>query len=190
MGTGHGGILDLVAPMASEAIAVEPQEIARLSLAAAGHKVVPDLASVDGTFDVITLYHVFEHLSQPIAFLREVKSKLKPGGNLLIEVPHARDALLTIYANEAFKRFTLWSEHLLLHTRQSIKMFIETAGFANCTVEGVQRYPLANHLHWLAQGKPSGHRNWFMLRSADLDRAYAMRLAALDCTDTLLASAQ
>ncbi len=112
------------------------------------------------------------------------------GGRIIVEVPHANDFLLSTLNNEAFKAFTFWSEHLILHTRQSLKVFLETAGFVNVTVQGFQRYPLVNHLHWLAQGKPGGHVSWKHLRAQAMDRAYEDFLKSIDQTDTLIAVAE
>jgi 2-polyprenyl-3-methyl-5-hydroxy-6-metoxy-1,4-benzoquinol methylase len=42
-----------------------------------------------GLFDAITLFHVLEHLRNPKAVMEElVKSNLKDGGLLVIEVPN------------------------------------------------------------------------------------------------------
>lgn len=40
------------------------------------------------TFDVITLWHVFEHLSNPESQIKQLKRLLKPNGILLIAVPN------------------------------------------------------------------------------------------------------
>jgi 2-polyprenyl-3-methyl-5-hydroxy-6-metoxy-1,4-benzoquinol methylase len=45
------------------------------------------LDAIPGTFDVISLIHVLEHIPAPTAFLKAVSAKLSPGGWLLIEVP-------------------------------------------------------------------------------------------------------
>jgi 2-polyprenyl-3-methyl-5-hydroxy-6-metoxy-1,4-benzoquinol methylase len=42
----------------------------------------------DNNFDIITIYHVLEHLSNPVQTLHEAKRILKPGGLLLIAVPN------------------------------------------------------------------------------------------------------
>jgi len=39
------------------------------------------------SFDVLTLFHVLEHLDDPVADLRRMSEYLKPGGLFLIEVP-------------------------------------------------------------------------------------------------------
>jgi SAM-dependent methyltransferase len=44
--------------------------------------------TVPGSFDVITMIHVLEHIVDPIAVLEKLRGKLSPGGLLLIEVPH------------------------------------------------------------------------------------------------------
>jgi SAM-dependent methyltransferase len=46
-----------------------------------------DIAEVPGTFDVISLIHVLEHIPYPVAFLERLRKKLKPDGLLFIEVP-------------------------------------------------------------------------------------------------------
>lgn len=49
---------------------------------------VGPLEDVAGTFDVITMIHVLEHIVDPVAVLQTLRGKLAPGGRLLIEVPH------------------------------------------------------------------------------------------------------
>jgi SAM-dependent methyltransferase len=188
IGTGLGGILDLLSSQAALTAAVEPQTAPRAMLRSLGYQMFDTLdAAPDAGFDLITLFHVYEHVADPVAFLRRAIRKLAPGGRICIEVPHARDALLEIYDCQAFRAFTLWSEHLILHTRESLDCFMAAAGLSSRTVTGIQRYPLANHLHWLAKARPGGHEVWDMLRDEELDRAYACRLVDLDRTDTLLA---
>ncbi len=190
VGTGCGGILDLLSPVASQTVAVEPQREARENLIHIGYDVKATISDVEATdVDVVTLFHVFEHLTEPLSALQELRTKMKPGGKLIIEVPHANDFLISSLASEPFKAFTFWSEHLVLHTRHSLNILIQEAGFSNIHIKGTQRYPLANHLHWLANGKPGGHIQWSHLRSQALDAAYEDMLRSIDKTDTLIATA-
>jgi hypothetical protein len=190
VGTGAGGILDLLSPIASETVAVEPQENARKYLAESGYKVYTSVGEVPySDFDVVTLFHVFEHLTDPVGTLKILRNKMSQEAKLIIEVPHAKDFLISFLDLDVFKSFTFWSEHLILHTRDSLKIFLESAGFSNICIKSYQRYPLANHLHWLAKGKPGGHIVWDYLRTAELDTAYANMLAKIDISDTLIAVA-
>jgi hypothetical protein len=92
-----------------------------------------------------------EHLPDPAATLHELRASLKPDGEgtLIIEVPHARDFLIEALKLQEFIDFTLWSQHLVLHTRESLRLLLADAGYRNVMIEGVQRYSIANHLHWL-----------------------------------------
>ena len=47
-----------------------------------------DLAKVHERFDVLTLYHVLEHVSDPRAVLASVKALANPGALIVIEVPN------------------------------------------------------------------------------------------------------
>jgi len=49
---------------------------------------VGPVEQVPGTFDVITMIHVLEHIVDPVAVLATLRGKLASGGLLLIEVPH------------------------------------------------------------------------------------------------------
>lgn len=51
-------------------------------------KLIP--AGEYGTFDYVLSSHNFEHLANPISFLRGVEKLLKPGGRLTMAVPDAR----------------------------------------------------------------------------------------------------
>lgn len=48
-----------------------------------------DASFEPGEFDLITIFHVLEHVPDPAAALRRLAGWLKPGGHLYIEVPNA-----------------------------------------------------------------------------------------------------
>lgn len=48
-----------------------------------------DLSTVEGTFDVIALSHLLEHVAEPLHMIEQALPRLAPGGMLLIEVPNA-----------------------------------------------------------------------------------------------------
>ena len=190
VGTGVGAILDSFSPLAKKTTSVEPQEQVRNHLIDLGYECFESINEVeDNIYDLVTLFHVFEHLTDPIEDLKQLHRKMTVGAKIILEVPHANDILLSLFDLECFKNFTFWSEHLILHTRQSLFSFLKYAGFDEIIIEGCQRYSLPNHLHWLSQNKPGGHEKWSFLMSDDLDKAYANKLASIDKTDTLIAVA-
>ncbi|MEY3905450.1 MAG: hypothetical protein RIR59_273 [Pseudomonadota bacterium] len=73
----------------------------------------------DGTYDVIALLDVLEHISDDVTSLQSLKRKLKPGGKILLTVP----------ANP-----WMWSAHDLAHhhhrryTQKSLNSVIARAG--------------------------------------------------------------
>ena len=54
-------------------------------------------------FDVITMFHVLEHIPYQIDTLKLVNSKLKKGGKIIVEVPHAEDFLILQNELKEFK---------------------------------------------------------------------------------------
>ncbi|MHA7773333.1 class I SAM-dependent methyltransferase [Roseibium sp. M-1] len=145
----------------------------------------------DGSIDTALSFHVLEHLPDPLSTLADLRRVLKPGGTAVIEVPHAGDFLLKELHCDAFKAFTLWSQHLVLHTRDSLRRLLEAGGFENVIIEGVQRYPLSNHLTWLSDGRPGGHKSALAtLDTTELRSAYEAALNRIDATDTLVAIAR
>jgi 2-polyprenyl-3-methyl-5-hydroxy-6-metoxy-1,4-benzoquinol methylase len=137
----------------------------------------------DNEFDYITFFHVLEHLKSPRKVLKSIASKLKADGKFIIEVPNADDALLSLYDCEAFQNFTYWSCHLYLFNQYNLQMMLEQAGFKVYSIVQTQRYPLSNHLYWLAHGKPNGHKIWHHIECPE----YEQQLAKMGKCDTLVA---
>ncbi len=187
-GCGNAGFLMRAKTAAAVAAGVEPEARLRPHFLKNGLQVWEKLSDVDETFDVITLFHVLEHLPDPRQVLEGLGRLLRPSGRIIIEVPNANDALLTLYRCEPFTRFTYWSCHLFLFTAKTLVELCAQAGFRVDAVNHIQRYPLSNHMHWLAQGKPGGHQVWQFLDSPELHAAYESRLAAREATDTVIAT--
>jgi SAM-dependent methyltransferase len=191
VGCGLGGSLELFKQTASSVSGVELQNEIRKTIIEAGHIAYDSVFMIpeEKKFNLITLFHVFEHLVEPLETLKKLYHHLAPGGKLIIEVPHANDALIKSFNLDSFKAFTFWSEHLILHTRHSLATFLKAAGFNAIEVDGFQRYPFANHLYWLKEGKPGGQEILKQFKNEELENAYARHLNAIDETDTLIAIA-
>ncbi|MGA2091682.1 MAG: class I SAM-dependent methyltransferase, partial [Endomicrobiales bacterium] len=151
-------------------------------------KVFRDIQQLRTTFDVITLFHVLEHFADPVCLLKKLAKKIGRQGEIIVEVPNADDALLTLYKCDPFTRFTYWSCHLYLFTEKTLAMVADKAGLKINYIKQYQRYPLSNHLYWLSHGKPGGHKKWHFLDSKTLHDAYQKSLAAQGCCDTLIGS--
>lgn len=80
-----------------------------------------------GFFDVVTMWHVLEHVHDPRATLDEVSRILKPGGWLVITVPHLESWEARIFG-------PYWvgldiPRHLFLFTRLVMRRYLADAGF-------------------------------------------------------------
>jgi len=139
-------------------------------------------------YDIITMFHVLEHIPDPKSILSELSKMLSEGGQIIIEVPNADDALLTLYQSEAFSHFTYWSCHLFLFTSKTLQLLFDQMDLKVNYIKQIQRYPLSNHLYWLANSRPGGHQKWHFLDSSELHAAYEKQLAAIGKCDTILAS--
>jgi len=64
------------------------------------------LEAIQGSFDLITLVHVLEHVSRPIPFLAEVRKLLAPDGILLIQVPDVADNPFDMLVADHYSHFS------------------------------------------------------------------------------------
>jgi len=190
LGCGAGGFLAHAGALATSATGIEPERRLAGHFRALGLTVHSDLGALpeDSRFDLITAFHVIEHLADPREILRRLAARLADSrSGLIVEVPAATDALLSLYRSSSFSNFTYWSCHLYLFDASTLRRLAEQAGLRVDFIRQVQRYPLSNHLHWLAAGRPGGHRTWAFLDTPELERAYESTLASLGLCDTLIA---
>ena len=72
-----------------------------------------------GALDLVTAYHVLEHISEPLSWLAEIREALRPDGYLHIETPNLR----SIEARQ------LVQGHVMLYTARTLRQMLERAGF-------------------------------------------------------------
>lgn len=185
-GCGAGGFLYLIQDFVDEACGVELDRSINKTLNSHGIKCYENVECIEGTYDVITLFHVVEHLKNPQEILRNLKQFLNPNGIIIVEVPNADDALLSLYKSEDFANFTYWSCHLVLYNNYTLRRLAEKAEYQVRYIKQIQRYPLSNHLYWLSQQKPGGHSIYNFLNSKELNDAYENALASIGKCDTII----
>ena len=187
VGTGAAGFLRKAQDVATEVVGVEPEARVRTFYGDA-LDLHPNLEALgDKKFDVITAFHVLEHLPDPRSMLTALGTLAAPGGRIVVEVPNSDDALLTLYNCAAFHDFTYRTDHLYLFNAETLRRLIVQAGLRVVAITQCQRFSLSNHLHWLSQQRPGGHQRWSFLESVSLREAYAAALAATGRCDTLIA---
>ena len=142
LGCGRGELLELFQRRGWQVLGTQ---LSRTAMAAAkalrGVDVrlgeLPDLALPAASFDVITAFHVVEHLRQPAAYLREARRLLREDGLLVVEVPN--------YACAGFRFLGTrdlcfdYPHHLLFFTPETLGALLAEAGFR---VESVSHFSL------------------------------------------------
>lgn len=106
----------------------------------------------DNTFDVVTIWHVLEHLSDPLLVVKEIYRVLKPGGTLLLEAPNYGS-----FWSALFGRFWFALEvpyHLYHFQPATLERLLRQAGFTTFRLVGETSPPeitwsvQAVWLHW------------------------------------------
>ena len=184
-GCGWGDFLSLLSKKNNELYGVEHRkECLKILNRSKNFIVKENLDFKNIKFDTITLFHVLEHIHNPIQILKSIKKVLKKSGSIIIEVPSADDILLKFNIEE-FNKFTFWSEHLILYNELSIKKLLKHCGFKNIRFIYHQRYNFNNHLGWLIKKKPGGHDFFKNLINNKLKNEYEKFLIKNKLTDTI-----
>ena len=137
VGCGAGAGLCALAAMGWEAEGLEVDPSAARVAQGRGFRVfcgtLEDAPFEPGTFAVITSSHVFEHLHDPLDFLRRCARLLQPGGRLLFLTPNARGL-------GHQKHGAAWlaldpPRHLAIFSATGLRVLAERAGFVEIAVK-------------------------------------------------------
>jgi len=110
-GSGNGGYLHYASSLAKSISAVELQKGIESQYEHYGITLYRDIDALNTHYDLITMFHLLEHLVDPKEVLTQLYKKLKKGGKIIIEVPNSDDALLSLYRSESFSKFTRHSQY-------------------------------------------------------------------------------
>jgi SAM-dependent methyltransferase len=90
-----------------------------------------DLKLADASFDVIANSDVIEHVRDPLAFAREMRRVLRPGGTALIATPSLDSWSRKVMGLRWVEYKT---EHLFYFNRLSIETLLREAGFTKISI--------------------------------------------------------
>ena len=94
-----------------------------------------EAAFADDSFDVVTMWHVLEHVEDPKGYLTEVYRVIRPGGLLVIAVPNINNLFLrSLYRLIKWRKLKLFSAkdkeiHLYHFSPKTLYAYLEKAGF-------------------------------------------------------------
>lgn len=130
-GAGAGGFARFMAGRGFEAVGLEPYSLGTTLEEPNLRLVRAPLAQVKeslGKFDVITMWHVLEHLETPVQLLADLRSMLAPGGVLVVSVPN-----FASWQSEVFKGGWFHLDpprHLLQFEPSTLEDCLRRAGFS------------------------------------------------------------
>ena len=104
------------------------------------HGVAADAPYAPGSFDVVLLIEVLEHVADPASLLREVRPLIRTGGALWATTPHGRGLSARLLGGD-------WTvvappEHLQLFSTRGIRALLGATGFVPVTVTTKSINPL------------------------------------------------
>jgi len=137
-------------------------------------------------YDIICMWHVLEHVNDPIKVVKKLMSMLNKNGVLFIEVPNIYDPLLTLYKLEEFHKFYYQSPHLYYFSPKTLEKIILRAGYKPI-IHNIQIYGIMNHLRWLIKKKPQKFQEKKQSVFNIIDGLYRLLLKTFNKTDTVFA---
>lgn len=133
IGCGVGDFLCQVKRQGWEVTGIEPSDDAKnIAEKRLGFRPLPPTASdqlEDGVFDVITLWHVLEHVDDLETQTSEIKRLLRPGGRLVIALPNFQS-----FDCQYFKeKWAAWDvpRHLNHFAPETLKNMMKSLGFVH-----------------------------------------------------------
>ncbi len=169
IGASAGHFLSTIKPLVKECVGIEyNRENAEFVNKELGIKVyTTPIGQTDiplASLDLITLFQVFEHITNPLEFLSSLLPYLKPDGSICMEVPNVEEALLSVYDSKPFADFSFREPHVFYYSPKTLPLMARKAGFAG-TTRTIQRINFLNHVHWVMTGQPQKGPNVHMAPS-------------------------
>lgn len=131
VGSGRGRFLAAASAAGWDAVGIEFEPaLARMARDRYGVEVVVGdavSAPVDGPFDVITMWHVLEHLPDPLAAIERARELLVPNGRLVVSVPN-NDSWQARLGGDDWLHLDI-PRHIYHFTPGSLTLLVERAGF-------------------------------------------------------------
>lgn len=139
IGCGSGVSLLEIQALGAEAYGTEEDRNVEKIAQALGLKIffgdIMQAGYPDQFFDTITMSQLLEHISDPVQFLKNVKTKLKPTGQVVMSFPNIDGS----QQQHTGRKWINWHIpfHVNFFTRQSIQQVAEQAGFTIQTVRTI-----------------------------------------------------
>ena len=189
LGSGGGAFLDFVKGLAKKTYAVEPFTGYQSTLKKRGHDTytsAPDLIAKKGDnfADVVTSFHVIEHVDNPLQFVKNAYQLLKKGGVAYIVTPNSND-ILSKFGMEEFNKFYYRTVHAWYLNQKSFEFIASKVGLKNYEIGFQQNYDLSNFALWMKDKEPTGN-NQSQLFDKTINASWKVFLEQSGMADTII----
>lgn len=198
IGCGPGNFLDKAKSLVKDTVGAEFNASALDAAQRKGHRVF-DLAALPGElrgrFDSVFSFHVLEHVRDPIAFLAEIGSWVRPGGLVGISLPNQDGPIRLIepcIQNMPPHHATRWRKSTFEAAARRLGWSIERVAYEPLTAQNSYYYSAYIGPH-LFSGKGRAHRAARRISAALIARLLKVLfsvLAVFGCTSTSLLKGQ
>jgi 2-polyprenyl-3-methyl-5-hydroxy-6-metoxy-1,4-benzoquinol methylase len=150
---------------------------------------LPGAALPASHYDVITMWHVLEHVSSPMATLKAARDLLRPDGRLAVVCPMA-DSLAASWFGASWFGMRELPRHLTHFSQHTLRRHLEAAGFDVVRAVPIRRPTFMRHsLLYRAEDTGKARYRW-LARSRLLSRALSHLARLLGRTDEVLFEAR
>lgn len=115
-----------------------------------------ELDNVRGKFDFAFSFHVLEHVADPVRFVNDMLSLVKPGGKIGVSVPNQAGPLK--YVNSVFNmpphHVTHWQYKTFLFLARELNLKVLRVAYEPLFLENYNYYSF----YWLNQQIPDSHK--------------------------------
>jgi SAM-dependent methyltransferase len=148
LGAGSGNFARMANEQGIQVTCVEANPVVAAALHSKGFETLQSLEEARGlghSFDVVTAFHILEHVSNPVGMLTEAAGLLAPGGSALVSVPNRERINFSVSEALDFP-----PHHLHRFGPTGVRRILEAAGLR---AVHTQCEPVGDHLaaDWLAR---------------------------------------
>lgn len=184
IGGGAGAFASAIRYRVSNITVVEPFKVYRDYISDMGIECVPSIHDINGEYDMVVMFHVLEHMKDPIGFIRDISNRTGGKSMFYIEVPNHDDAMIGIFKNQSYIDYYYQKAHLYYFDSVTLSNVMSSAGVP-CMSKYKQRYNIGNHMWWFTMNEPGGMGRYSEL-SNYTNYSYSRYLIDNKISDTLI----
>jgi 2-polyprenyl-3-methyl-5-hydroxy-6-metoxy-1,4-benzoquinol methylase len=185
VGCSYGGFLDQARRCGWDVTGIELSQKAaeyatrELELPVFSSSLQDQIRRLEEPYDVVVMFHVIEHVAEPLALLESCRKLIKPGGLLILKTPNVASSIAKFTG--ALWHWVSPPAHLYLYSPQTIGKLLHRSGF-RLTKLRTSQGDAHNNLFALASGMG---RKLFFRSNADslvqLRRSTPMKIVESAC---------